>query len=192
VAVNDVSSRSSIFDLISKGRAQFGPDVKAVLGPLLESWGLRLEDVMIREIHPPQEIVDKITEQQQMRAELQRINILKQQAVTEAQTTIIEAQKVAEQNRLLAQQGQQALALKKLGAAQDLYRSLGWAFRPGRVRPDSAVLKRIVSAERGSGSLRYAGFSTASARRLSGSVCDGPGRRRRERAGAPDLAGNLP
>jgi regulator of protease activity HflC (stomatin/prohibitin superfamily) len=114
VAVNDVSSRSSIFDLISKGRAQFGPDVKAVLGPLLESWGLKLEDVMIREIHPPQEIVDKITEQQQMRAELQRITILKQQAVTEAQTTIIEAQKVAEQNRLLAQQGQQALALKKL------------------------------------------------------------------------------
>ena len=114
VAVNDVSSRSSIFDLISKGRAQFGPDVKVVLGPLLESWGLKLEDVMIREIHPPDEIVEKINEQQQMHAELQRITILKQQAVTEAQTTIIEAQKIAEQNRLLAQQGQQALALKKL------------------------------------------------------------------------------
>lgn len=114
VAVNDVSSRHSIFDLISTRRAQFGPNVKETLTPIMEGWGLKLEDVLIREIHPPEEIVNKITEQQQIRSELQRINIQKQQAITEAQTLIIEAQKEAEQNRLLAMQGAQALELKKL------------------------------------------------------------------------------
>ena len=89
VAVNEVSSKSSIFDLISVRRAQFGPEVKAVLGPQLESWGLKLEDVLIREIHPPEEIVNKINEQQQIRAELSKIIIQKQQAITEAQTTLI-------------------------------------------------------------------------------------------------------
>jgi len=114
VAVNDVSSKHSIFDLISTHRAQFGPEVKAVLASRFASWGLKLEDVLIREIHPPQEIVNKITEQQQARSELQRVNIQKQQAITEAQTLIIDAQKEAEQNRLLSLQGDQALALKKL------------------------------------------------------------------------------
>ncbi len=114
VAVNDVSSKHSIFDLISVHRAQFGPEVKASLAPRFASWGLKLEDVLIREIHPPQEIVNKIMEQQQARSELQRVNIQKQQAVTEAQTLIIDAQKEAEQNRLLSLQGDQALALKKL------------------------------------------------------------------------------
>lgn len=114
MAINDVSGKHSIFDLISKQRAQFGPDVKAILAPIMEGWGLKLEDVMIREIHPPQEITNRITEQQQLRSELERIRIQKQQAVTEAQTIIIEAQKEAEKNRLLAQQGEQAIALKKL------------------------------------------------------------------------------
>ncbi len=114
VAVNDVSSKHSIFDLISTHRAQFGPEVKASLAPRLAVWGLKVEDVLIREIHPPDEIVSKITEQQQIRAELQRVNIQKQQAITESQTLIIDAQKEAEQNRLLSQQGEQALELKKL------------------------------------------------------------------------------
>lgn len=114
VAVNDVSSKHSIFDLISTHRAQFGPEVKVALASRLEQWGLKLEDVLIREIHPPDEIVNKITEQQQIRSELQRINIQKQQAITEAQTLLIDAQKEAEQNRLLALQGTQALELKKL------------------------------------------------------------------------------
>ena len=114
VAINDVSGKYSIFDLISKDRAQFSTQVKDVLAPILEKWGLHLEDVMIREVHPPQEIVDKITQQQQERAELQRIKILKQQAITEAQTTLIQAQQEAEMNRLLSNQGDQAIALKRL------------------------------------------------------------------------------
>jgi regulator of protease activity HflC (stomatin/prohibitin superfamily) len=114
MAVNEVSGKHSIFDLISKQRAQFGPDVKTLLAPMLEAWGLKLEDVMIREIHPPQEITDRITEQQKLRSELERIRIQKQQAITEAQTIIIEAQQQAEKNRLLALQGEAALSLKKL------------------------------------------------------------------------------
>ncbi len=114
VAVNHVSGQHSIFDLLSKDRAAFGPEVKAELAPVMESWGLKCEDVMIREIHPPEAITTKITEQQSKRAELQQFRIKKQQAVTDAQTTIIEAQREAEKTRLLSQQGTQGLELKKL------------------------------------------------------------------------------
>ena len=114
VAVNNVSGKHSIFDLLSKDRATFGPEVKAELTPVLESWGLKCEDVMIREIHPPEAITAKITEQQSKRAELQQFRIKKQQAVTDAQTTMIEAQREAEKTRLLSQQGTQGLELKKL------------------------------------------------------------------------------
>ena len=114
VAVNNVSGRHSIFDLLSKDRAAFGPEVKAELVPILESWGLKCEDVAIREIHPPEAITAKITEQQALRAQLEQLKIQKQQAVTDAQTTIIQAQQEAEKNRLLSQQGTQGIELKKL------------------------------------------------------------------------------
>ncbi|MCW3095236.1 MAG: band 7 protein [Chthonomonadaceae bacterium] len=114
VAVNKVSGRHSIFDLLSKDRASFGPEVKAELQPIMEEWGLHLEDVLIREIHPPDSITAKITEQQGARAELAQLKIQKQQAVLDAKTTIINAQREAEKNRLLSLQGDQAVALKKL------------------------------------------------------------------------------
>ena len=114
IAVNNVSSRHSIFDLLSKDRAKFGPEVKAELAPIFEQWGLRCEDCLIREIHPPQEITDRINEQQSAHAELSQLMIEKQQAVTDAQTTVINAQREAEKNHLLSQQGAQALSLKKL------------------------------------------------------------------------------
>ena len=37
-AINDVSGKKSIFDLISRQRAQFGPDVKERLSPMLAQW----------------------------------------------------------------------------------------------------------------------------------------------------------
>ena len=43
-----------------------------------------------------------------------QLKIQKQQAVIDAETTIINAQREAEKNRLLSQQGTQAVELKKL------------------------------------------------------------------------------
>lgn len=114
VAVNDVSGKKSIFDLISKERATFGPEVKAVLAPILEDWGFVVEDVLIREVHPPEEITAKIQEQQAIRSDLEKARIELKQKRIEAQTTITNAQKEAEQNRLLSLQGDKALQLKRL------------------------------------------------------------------------------
>jgi regulator of protease activity HflC (stomatin/prohibitin superfamily) len=103
VAVNEVSGQKSIFDLISKERAKLGPDIKAVLAPMMET-----------EVHPPAEITQRIQEQQSQRADLERARIEQQQAKIEAQTILTNAQKEAEQNRLLATQGDVALALKRI------------------------------------------------------------------------------
>jgi regulator of protease activity HflC (stomatin/prohibitin superfamily) len=114
VAVNEVSGRKAIFDLISRERAQFGPEVKTILSTLMEPWGLVVEDVLIREIHPPEEITAKIQEQQTIRSDLEKAKIEQQQAKIDAQTILTNAQKEAEQNRLLSMQGETTLALKRL------------------------------------------------------------------------------
>jgi len=113
-AINEVSGKKSIFDLISRQRAQFGPEVKKVLGPMMEPWGFVVEDVMIREVHPPDEITTKIQEQQAIRSDLEKAKVELQQARIDAQTALTNAQKEAEQNRLLAQQGDKAIQLKRL------------------------------------------------------------------------------
>ena len=113
-AVNQVSGQMSIFDLISKQRAQFGTDVKAELTPMLAEWGFVVEDVLIREVYPPEEITAKIQEQQAMRSDLEKAKVERQQAKIDAQTVLTNAQKEAEQNRLLSLQGDKALQLKRL------------------------------------------------------------------------------
>ncbi|MCC2671040.1 MAG: band 7 protein [Armatimonadetes bacterium] len=113
-AINEVSGRKSIFDLISRQRAQFGPEVKVVLAPRLAKWGFAVEDVLIREVYPPEEITAKIQEQQAIRSDLEKAKVEKQQAAIDAQTVLMNAQKEAEQNRLLAQQGNTALQLRRL------------------------------------------------------------------------------
>lgn len=113
-AINEVSGKKSIFDLISRQRAQFGPEVKKVLSPMLEPWGFVVEDVLIREVYPPEEITAKIQEQQAIRSDLEKAKVELQQAKIDAQTALTNAQKEAEQNRLLAQQGDKAIQLKRL------------------------------------------------------------------------------
>lgn len=113
-AVNQVSGQMSIFDLISKQRAQFGADVKEELSPMLAEWGFVVEDVLIREVYPPEEITAKIQEQQAMRSDLEKAKVERQQAKIDAQTVLTNAQKEAEQNRLLSLSGEKALQLKRL------------------------------------------------------------------------------
>ncbi len=114
VSVNEVTGQRPAFDLLSRERARLGPDIKGVLGPLLEPWGLVVEDVLVREIHPPEEIVKKISDQQATRTELDNSRVKLQQARIEAQTRLTDAQKTAEQNRLLSQQGDKSLQLRRL------------------------------------------------------------------------------
>src|SRR5205085_11102752 len=113
-AVNDVCGQRPIFDLISKDRATIGPDIQAALAPRLQKWGITVNNVLFREVHPPQEIQDKINEQQQVRNDLAQATTQFQRAQIEAQTTLTQAQATASKNRFLAMQGNQALTLKQI------------------------------------------------------------------------------
>jgi regulator of protease activity HflC (stomatin/prohibitin superfamily) len=117
-AVNTVSGSHSIFDVISKDRAQIGPEVKAKLTPILARWGLTVDNVYIGEVYPSAEIQAKIQDSMAKRNELEQKRIELQQAQTEARTITIKAEQQAEQNRLLASQGEIALKLKRVELRQ--------------------------------------------------------------------------
>jgi regulator of protease activity HflC (stomatin/prohibitin superfamily) len=117
-AVNTVSGSHSIFDVISKDRAQIGPEVKAKLTPILARWGITVDNVYIGEVYPSAEIQAKIQDSMAKRNELEQKRIELQQAQTEARTITIKAEQQAAQNRLLASQGEIALKLRRVELRQ--------------------------------------------------------------------------
>lgn len=112
--VNVVSGERSIFDLTSKERAQFGPEIKKVITPILEQMGISVDDVYIGEVYPNDEINAKVSERVAKRNELEQAIIGLQQAKIDAQTTMTNAKKNAELNALLAAQGDKAIEIKRL------------------------------------------------------------------------------
>ena len=112
--VNVVSGKRSIFDLTSTDRAKFGREVKDVISPMLGEWGITVDDVFIGEVHPHDEVRAKIQERIQVRNELELAKMALQRAKIDAQTILTNAQREAEQNRLLAGQGANVLELKRL------------------------------------------------------------------------------
>lgn len=113
-AVNVVSGQHSIFDLISKDRSHIGAEVQAVLQPALTSWGITVDNVYVGEVYPSKEITDKIHESLTAKSDLDKTKNELQQAKIEANTTLTNAKKTAEQNRLLGSQGDKAIQLKRL------------------------------------------------------------------------------
>jgi hypothetical protein len=114
-AVNCVSGQRSIFDLMAKERQKFGPEVKAQLEPLLEEFGITVDDVNIGEVHPAAEIGTKAQERIARRNDLEQSKVALQKATLDAKTTITNAQRDAELNQLKAKMAQDpaALALRK-------------------------------------------------------------------------------
>lgn len=113
-AVNVVAGKRSIFDLTSKERALFGPEVKRVLSPILEEFGITVDDVYIGEVFPSAEINSKVNERVAKRNELEKAGISLQQSRIDAETVLTNARKQAELNKQLAAQGDIALELKRL------------------------------------------------------------------------------
>ena len=112
--MNEVSGKHSIFDLTAKDRQSFGPEAKALLQPLLLAWGLTVDDVYIGEVYPPDDVRHKIEERIQARNLLELAKVQLQQATIDAKTTITHAERDAETNKLLAQQGKTAIELERL------------------------------------------------------------------------------
>ena len=113
-AVNVVTGRKSIFDLTSKDRAGFSTDVKAVIKPMLAEWGLTVDDVYVGEVYPSQQVRTKVDERIANVNALELAKVSLQRARIDAETTLTNAKKQTELNRLLASQGDKVLELKKL------------------------------------------------------------------------------
>lgn len=113
-AVNCVSGTRSVFELTSKERAKFGTRVKALVAPKLEAWGITVDDVFIGEVYPPDEVKKKVDERISMRAELDAATVALKRSKVEAETILTKAREETEVNRLLAESGDKAVALKRI------------------------------------------------------------------------------
>jgi regulator of protease activity HflC (stomatin/prohibitin superfamily) len=113
-AVNVVAGQKSIFDLTSKDRADFSNQIKLVIKPILEEWGITVDDVYVGEVYPNDQVKAKVNERITNVNSLELAKVSLQRAKIDAETTLTNAKKNAELNRLLAQQGEKALELKKL------------------------------------------------------------------------------
>lgn len=113
-SVNVVSGKHSIFDLISKDRANLGSEVSSQLQPLLAPLGITVDNVYIGELYPSAEIKAKIDESLAARSELEQKKTELTKAGIEAKTTLTNARKKATENQLLASQGEKAAELKRL------------------------------------------------------------------------------
>lgn len=112
--MNEVSGKHSIFDLTAKDRQNFGPEIKTLLQPLLLAWGVTVDDVYIGEVYPPEDVKQKINERIQARNLLELAKVQLQQATIDAKTTITNAERDAQTNKLLAEQGKTALELERM------------------------------------------------------------------------------
>ena len=112
-AVNVVSGTRSIFDLTARERAQFGPEVKKVLAPILTRYGITVDDVFVGEVYPSDEIQQKVSESISVRTQLDTAKNDLERAKIDAGTTETNSKRQAEISRLLASQGEKAIALRK-------------------------------------------------------------------------------
>ncbi len=111
--VNAASGNKSIFDITSKDRAKFGPEVKMIITPIMANMGLTCDDVYIGETYPSSDIDTLVKERIAKRNELQIVANNLQKAKIDAATTVNNAKASADINRLKAQQGDEAVELKK-------------------------------------------------------------------------------
>ena len=113
-AVNLVTGKHSIFDIISKDRSKLGPEVREKLQQIFDGSGLMVDDVLVREVYPPEQITERINEQLALKTDLEKAKPDLQRAKVEAQTAITNAQAEAARKQLLASQGDKSIDLKKI------------------------------------------------------------------------------
>lgn len=111
--VNAASGNKSIFDITSKDRAKFGPEVRGIISPIMNEMGLTCDDVYIGETYPSKDIDALVKDRISKRNELQIVTNNLERAKIEATTAINNAKAAADINRLKALQGDEAVELKR-------------------------------------------------------------------------------
>jgi len=142
-AVNCVSGKRSIFDLMAKERQKFGPDVKSFLAPILADYGITVDEVYIGEVHPAQEIGSKAQERIARRNDLEQAKVLMQKAVLDAKTTITNAERDAKLNQLKAESATDpaVIALHRKKQVREAIDK--WDGQPQVVGPDTVPFTNI-------------------------------------------------
>lgn len=84
------------------------------MAPILEDWGITVDDVYVGEVYPNDEVRKKVEERIAMKNGLELAKVGLQRAGIDAKTTLTNAEKEAQLNSLLAQQGEKTLELKRL------------------------------------------------------------------------------
>ena len=117
-ALNCVTGKKSIFDVTAKDRANIGTETKAKLIPLLANYGITVDDVYVGEVHPGEDLQNKVNERLNKYNELQIAQNGLKQSQIEASTVLTNAKKQAELNELLAKQGDSIIPLQQLANKQ--------------------------------------------------------------------------
>ncbi len=112
--LNVVAGQKSIFDLTSKDRAALSTQVKEVIKPILGEWGLTVDDIYVGEVYPNEQVRAKVDERIANVNSLELAKVSLERAKIDAETTLTNAKKQAELNRLLALQGDKVIELKRL------------------------------------------------------------------------------
>jgi regulator of protease activity HflC (stomatin/prohibitin superfamily) len=112
--LNVVAGQKSIFDLTSKDRAALSTQVKAVIKPIMSAWGLTVDDIYVGEVYPNEQVRAKVDERIANVNALELAKVSLERAKIDADTTLTNAKKQAELNRLLALQGDKVIELKRL------------------------------------------------------------------------------
>jgi len=112
-AVDCVSGQRSIFDLMAKDRQNFGPLVKKFLAPIMAKYGISVDDVLIGEVHPPQEISNKAQERISRRNDLENSKLTLEKAKRDSVTMITNAERDAQLNKIRSEMSDTAKTLRK-------------------------------------------------------------------------------
>lgn len=111
--VNATSGTKSIFDITSKDRAKFGPEVKAIISPYMTEMGLTCDDVTIGETWQSQDITELVKDRIEKSSELQTVTNKLTQAKIDGATLVNNAKATASINEMKANQGSEAIELMK-------------------------------------------------------------------------------
>ncbi len=94
--LDTVAGTRSIFTLTSKERGTIGAGVKAVIAPILEPYGITIDDVALGETYPSEDIQARINEGVAMTTEIDTKKSELQKAIIDAKTVETNARKQAE------------------------------------------------------------------------------------------------
>ena len=123
-AITTVATSWSGIDLYSTHRQDYQDSITQVLRPVFAARGIILEQVLIRDVQPPQQLVDAINQKKQAQQYAEQMDYILQKEQKEAERKRIEAQGIADFQRIVSQGiSGPLLQWKGIEATQELAKS---------------------------------------------------------------------